>query len=47
MSEFGLKCWFVALSASIISSLYQLKQIQARSVVAEKDNVEQKKKLLK
>lgn len=48
MSDFGLKCWFVSLAASIIASLYQLKQLQTRfDLVSEKSDVEQKKKLLK
>ncbi|GAA5805880.1 peroxisomal biogenesis factor 11 [Helicostylum pulchrum] len=31
VTEFGQKCWLIALTASVISSLYQLKQFQIRS----------------
>ncbi|GAN01411.1 peroxisomal biogenesis factor 11 protein [Mucor ambiguus] len=31
VSDFGLKCWFLSLSASIISGLYQLKQLRVRA----------------
>lgn len=54
VSDFGLKCWFVSLSASIISGLYQLKQLRVRAdaLKSEKSaaNVDAKveeKKLLK
>jgi hypothetical protein len=49
VSDFGLKCWFVSLSASIISSLYQLKQLRIRAEALKTDkslaDVEQKKLL--
>ncbi|KAG0169588.1 Peroxisomal membrane protein PMP27 [Apophysomyces sp. BC1034] len=49
ISDFGLKCWFVALAASILSSLYKLKRagiterMLQKSRTVEKDSVALKK----
>jgi peroxin-11B len=36
ITEFGQKCWFAAIAASLISGLYKFKQISVREHMLEK-----------